>query len=321
MLRCTAFLRVVVAVFASAGWSIASAQAPITILVGFAAGGATDLNARIIAEPLRKAFNRPVIVENRPGAGGIIAAEQLKRSPADGSVILVTPLFVPVLAPLTYRKLAFDPVRDFAPIAQVVKFQQAFAVPASHPARTMAEFLEWTRSNPKDASYGIAAAGSAPHFLGVWVSQAAGVAMVAVPYKGAAPMLNDLMAARIAAGVDILPDMSALHRAGRIRILAVSGSTRSALCPDVPTFAEQGLTSIDATSWLGVYAPAGTPKALREEMARAIATAMQSPEVRERLSAMGYEPTGTTPDEFAAISAADSAHWAPIIKASGFRAD
>lgn len=301
--------------------AVAQAPPPLTLIVGYATGGSVDFLARLIAEPLRKSLARPVIVENRPGAAGLVAAAELKRAPADGSVLLVAPLVIPVLAPLTYRELPYDPDRDIAPVTQILRLQQAFAVPAAHPAKSIADYVAWAKLHPERATFGSSTPGGLPHFLGLLVGKEAGLDMVFVPYKGAAPMLNDLAGNQISAGVDSLPDLLPLHRGGRIRILATSGRRRSPLAPDVPALAEQGFPSIDAVSWVAVFAPGGAPKDVRERIARAVSAAVQAPEMREALVARGFEPTGTTPDELGAVIAADRARWAPVVKASGFRAD
>jgi len=203
----------------------------------------------------------------------------------------------------------------------VLTFRYALAVGPDHPARTAAEFVAWAKARGKQSTFGTAGAGSVPHFFGVMIDQATGTQLVHVPYKGAAPMLADLMGGQIAAGVDSLTNLIELHRAGRIRIIATSGADRSPLSPAVPTFKEQGLATVDAVGWAAVYARAGTPKPLIDRMSAEIVEALHKPQVRERFFSLGVEPTGTTPEELAAIMAADTARWAPIVKASGFTAD
>ena len=315
----------VVASFAAAVPTAARAQAqikgPIRILVGFAAGGTTDVAARLMADRFRDAFGQPVVIENKPGAGGRIAAETLKASPADGSTLLLVPIFVPVLAPLVSRQLGYDPAKDFAPVAHVANYQVAFAVSATHPARTVPEFIAWAKSDPTRTSFGTPASGSIPHFFGMLVGQATGLDMVHVAYKGIAPLAIDLAGGQIPAGVSALSDLLELHRAGRVRIIATSGVRRSPLLPAVPTFSEQGFPTIVGDGWIAFYAPARTPKPVIDRWSAVIAQAVQTPELRGRLIDLGLEPTGTTPEALAAIIAADTARWAPIVKASGFSAD
>jgi len=296
-------------------------KGPLRIVVGFAAGGSSDIAARLIADKLKDELGQPVIVENKTGAGGRIAAEALKTAPADGTTLLLVPVVVPVLAPLVYRQLAYDPAKDFAPVTQIATYQFGYAVGANHPAKNVAELIAWMRANPTQANFGSPAPGSLPHFFGLAVGRATGVDMVHVAYKGGAPLATDLMGGQIPVGIDSLSDLLQLHRAGKIRIIATSGAARSPLLPEVATFREQGFPSIEGTGWIGIYAPAKTPKAIVEELSARIVKVVRLPDVRDRLLNLGYEPTGTTPEELSTIMAADTARWGPIIKASGFTAE
>jgi len=318
LLSCVVVLAL--ATFALPAYAQAPIRGPVRIMVGFAAGGSSDVAARLIGESLKNSLGVSVVVENKVGAGGRIAAEALKNAAADGSTLLLTPIVVPVLAPLVYKQLAYDPARDFAPVTQVATYQFALAVGPSHPARNVAEFVTWMKANPGQASFGSPAPGSLPHFFGLMIGQATGVDMVHVAYKGGVPLATDLMGGQIPCGIDALSDMIELHRAGKLRIIATSGAERSPLLPMVATFREQGFPSIEGSGWIGVYVPAGTPAATIDRLSSAIVAALKSPELRERLIKLGYEPTGTTPRELAAIMSADTARWAPIIKASGFSA-
>jgi len=303
----------------------ASAQAvlrgPIRIIVGFAAGGSSDIAARMLADKLKDSLGVAVIVENRVGAGGRIAAEALKNAPTDGTTLLLTPVVVPVLAPLVYKQLPYDPARDFAPVAQVATYQFALALTPNHPAQNVPEFVTWLKTNPAQANFGSPAPGSLPHFFGLMIGQATGVAMTHIAYKGGAPLATDLMGGQIPAGIDALSDMIELHRAGKIRIIATSGAQRSPFLPTVATFKEQGFAAIEGSGWIGVYAPAKTPRPVIDQISAAITAALKAPDVRERFLVLGYEPTGTTPEQFAAIMIADTARWGPVIKASGFTAE
>ena len=296
-------------------------KGPVRIIVGFAAGGSSDIAARLLAEKLKDSLGVPVIVENKVGAGGRIAAEALKNAPADGSTFMLVPVVVPVLAPLVYKQLPYEPARDFAPVAQVGTYQFAFAVGPANPAKSVPEFVAWLKANPSQANFGSPAPGSLPHFFGLMVGKATGVEMVHIAYKGGAPLATDLIGGQIPAGVDALSDMIELHRAGKIRIIATSGAQRSPLLPNVPTFKEQGFAAIEGIGWIGIYAPARTAAPIVAQMSSAIAAALGSPELRERFINLGYEPTGTTPEQLTAIMAADSVRWGPIIKASGFTAE
>jgi len=294
---------------------------PVRILVPVPAGGNSDTVARLVAEIVRDAVGQPVVVENRPGASGRIAGEMLKHAAPDGATLLVTPIALPVIGPLVFKDLPYDPAQDFAPVSQVAKFPFAFAVGPGNPAGTLPGYVAWARDNPGAASFGTGAAGSLPHFLGMMVGRATGIAMVHVQYKGATSLTTELMSGEVSAGIGALSDLIELHRAGRIRIIATSGAERSPLVPTVPTFREQGFPAIEVTSWNGMFAPAKTPQPVIDRLSTALVDALRTVAVREKFVSLGLEPTGTTPEEFAAIMRADTARWAAIFKASGFTAD
>ena len=294
---------------------------PLRIVVALPPGSTSDAVARLITESLRASAGQPVLVENRPGASGRIAVEALKASAADGRTLLLAPVAVPVIVPLVFKDAGFDPAKDLLPVGQVAKFGYAFAVAPRHPARTLAEFIGWAKAHPAQASFGTPGAGSLPHFLGMMVGKAARTELVHVPYRSAAQVEVELMSGEIAAGVSALSDFIPLHRAGKLRILATSGAQRSPLLPAVPTFREQGYPTIDATGWLALYAPAGTPPATIDQLSETIVKTLQVPALREKLLSLGVEPTGTTPEALAAIMAADTARWRAIVKATGFTAE
>ena len=294
---------------------------PVRILVPVAAGGTTDLTARLIADGIRESVGQPVVVENRPGATGRIAAEALKHAAADGTTFLLAPIVVTVLAPLVFRDLSYDPSKDFAPVAQVARYPFVLAVRPDHPARTVPEFVAWAKANPLQARFGTAGSGGVPHLLGVMVDRATGIDLVHVSYSSLAQVESELLGGQTAAAISAFADFLALERAGKLRIIATSGTGRSPRLPAVPTFVEQGFPAVVAVGWNAVYAPAGTPKPLIDHVSAAIARTLRTPAIREKLLDLGVEPTGTTPDELAAIIAADTAHWAPIVRAAGFAAD
>ncbi|MCE9658209.1 MAG: Bug family tripartite tricarboxylate transporter substrate binding protein [Burkholderiales bacterium] len=299
----------------------AQVDKPVRIVVGFAPGGSADIAARLIAERMKDELKQPVIVENRPGAGGRIVAESMKTAPADGSVLMLTPVVVPVLAPLVFSKLPYDPAVDFAPVAHVANFQFALGVNAAHPAKNVKELVAWYKANPAKANFGSPAPGSLPHFFGLMIGKGAGVELIHVPYNGGAPMMNGLMGDQVTAGIDTTVEMIELHRAGKIRILGTSGATRSPLLPDVPTLVESGLAGVEGTGWFAVYAPAKTPDATVRQLNAAINKALAAPEVRERFGKLGLEPTGGSAADLGKRMAEDTARWGPIVKASGFKAD
>ena len=303
--------------------SAAQAQVdkPVRILVGFAPGGSADIAARLIAERLAGELKQTVVVENKPGAGARIAAEMLKNATPDGSTIMLAPIVVPVLAPLVYSKLPYNASADFAPVAHVANFQFGLSVAASHPAKTMKELVGWFKANGARANFGSPAPGSLPHFFGVMIASGAGVDLVHVPFNGGAPLQNALVGNQVSSAIDTLVDQIEMHRGGKARILATSGTTPSPLLPDVPTFEEAGLKGVAGTSWFAVFAPAKTPAATITQLNAALNATLKTPELRERFLKMGLEPTGGSPADLAAIIKRDTDRWAPVVKASGFRGD
>ncbi len=284
-------------------------------------GGSGRPVAMALAEGARVLLGRPVVVEVRPGASGRIAAMALKGAAPDGSTVALLPIAVPVVTPLTLKDVPFDAVHDFAPISQVATYEFAFAVPGNHPARSIPEFVAWLKTHPSDGFYGSPGAGTLPHFLGAMVSKAIRLDMTHVAYKGAGAMKIDLAEGTIPSGVSVVSDLIEMHRAGRIRILATSGTKRLDQLQDVATFAEQGYPTIVAKGWVGVFAPGGTPKPVIDQWAAAVVATVRSPQMRRQLIELGVQPTGTTPQELAATVAADIARWGPVIKASGFRGE
>jgi len=299
----------------------AQVDKPVRILVGFAPGGSADIAARLLAERLTGELKQSVVVENKPGAGGRIAAEMLKNAPPDGATLMLAPIVVPVLAPLVFSKLPYNPATDFAPVASVANFQFGLSVAASHPAKSVVELVAWWKANPAQANFGSPAPGSLPHFFGVMIASGAGVDLVHVPFNGGGPMMTALVGNQISSAIDTLVDQIELVRGGKTRMLATSGATRSPLLPEVPTFGEAGLKGVEGTSWFAVYAPAKTPAPTIQQLNAAINKALQNPELRERFGKLGLEPTGGSPADLALIMKRDSERWAPVIKASGFKGD
>jgi tripartite-type tricarboxylate transporter receptor subunit TctC len=304
-----------------AGAAGAQVDKPLRILVGFPPGGSADTSARLIGERIAAELKQPVTIENRPGAGGRIAAEALKNAAPDGSTLMLAPIVVPVLAPLVFSKLPYNPATDFAPVAHVAHFQFALSVNASHPAKTMAELVNWYKANPTGANFGSPSPGSLPHFFGVMIATGGGVDLVHVPFNGGAPMMNALAGNQLTAAIDAVTDHIELHRAGKTRILATSGATRNVLMPEIPTFTEAGMKGVEGTGWFAVYAPAKTSAATVQQINTAINNALKAPDVRERFLKLGLEPSGGSVADLAAIMKRDTERWAPVVKASGFRGD
>jgi len=296
-------------------------EAPIRILVGFPPGGGSDLIARLVAERMRTSLGTAVVVENRPGASGAIAAEALKNASPDGRTLMVAPIGVSVFGPLTNSKLRFDPVRDFAPVSLAANFQFVWVVGPATPAKSLPEYVAWVRASPARGTYGVPIAGGPSHFFGVMLGQAIGLQLAAVPYKGGPQLVTDVIGGQVAAAVTSLADVLRQHQAGRLRAVAISGAQRSPLAPDVPTFTELGFAGLEGAGWQAFHTTAGTPRPVIDRLATAVAAAIHAPEVRQALIAEGLDPVGSSADELARRMAEDTARWAPVVKSSGFRAD
>jgi tripartite-type tricarboxylate transporter receptor subunit TctC len=310
-----------IAVLGLAAAAAGAQDGPVRILVGFPPGGESDVIARLLVDRMKTSLDAPVIVDNKPGAGGMLAAELLKNAAPDGRTLMISPIAVTVFAPLTHAKLRYDPIRDFAPVSLVAVFQMALAVGPGSPAKTLDEYVAWARANPGKATYGVPLAGGPTHFFGVMLARTTGVDLAAVPYKGSAPFVNDLLGGQVPAGITVLSQLLKHHEAGKLRVLGTSGSQRSPTAPDVPTFKELGFAAIEGTGWQAFHTSARTPRPTIDRLSAAIASAVRSPEVSTRLLALGLEPVGSTADELSKRTAEDMARWAPIVKASGFRAD
>jgi tripartite-type tricarboxylate transporter receptor subunit TctC len=293
---------------------------PLRIVVGYPAGATSDTLARVVGEHMAGTLKQTVIVENRAGAGGRIANEIVKAAPADGTTLLMTPIATMGIFPHSYPgQLRYDPLADFAPVAHLSDFQIGLGVASTVPAKTLAEYVAWVKSDPaKNSFYGSAAPGSIPHFFGVMFARSAGLQLTHVPYKGTAAAMQALGAGEIAALSTVAADIRALVQGGRARLLAVAGDRRDPAFGDVPTFKELGYDLV-AKPWYALFAPAGTPKAELDRLSRAANAAVADPALRKRLVDMGLEPTGYGPDRLATILKADYDRWGEVIRASGFK--
>jgi tripartite-type tricarboxylate transporter receptor subunit TctC len=290
---------------------------PVRLIFPFAAGGSGDALARLIAEHLRIALDQPVIVENRVGAQGRIGVQAVKGAAPDGKTLLLTPVAPMSVYGHVYKSLAYDPVGDFQPVAQVATFDFGLAVGPQVPAKSLGELVDWVKANPAQGSYGTPAAGTLPHFLAVSFGRTAGLDLRHVGYRGSAAALTDLVAGQIPIVFTTTSDVIEQHKGGRIRVLATSDKARSPFLPDIPTFKEAGF-DIQGTGWYGLYAAAKTPADVAERLRKAAVAAVQVPQVKERLLSFALVPTGTTAAELARIQKADSDWWAPVIQASGY---
>jgi len=299
----------------------AQSDKTLKVLVGFPPGGSIDIVSRVLAEKMKDDLKVNIVIENRAGAGGRVAADLLKASPADGSVVMITPIVVPVLAPLVFSKLNYNPATDFAPVGHGCTFNFALSVPASLPVKNVAEFVTWLKANPQKANFGSPAPGSLPHFFGEILSRDAKADMVHVPFAGGSALMNALMGGQVSAGIDVVLEALEAHKSGKVRILATSGDKRSAVLPDVPTFKESGFPNIVASGWFAMYAPAKTPAASIEAINRALNKALTHPEVLDRFGKLALEAGGGSAADLTKLEQASTARWAPVVKATGFRAD
>lgn len=289
----------------------------VRILVGFPAGGTIDLVARILAEHLKDELGATVIVDSRPGAGGQLAAQALKQAAPDGRTLLLSPDHTMVMLPLTVKTPGFQPLADFAPIGQVARYPGAFAVASSAKARTLDEFFTWAKANAGQGNVGVPAPGSIPQFIVNVLGQQSKASLVAVPYRGSAPLVQDLMGGQIAAGTTALGDFVEPHAAGKLRVIAVLGQKRSPAMPDIPTFAEQGY-KVDWEYWLGLFAPAQTPPPEVQKINAALGRVLARPDVRERLQKIVFEPAYGSPEDLTRLIRAGTAFWEPVVRSSGW---
>ena len=305
---------------ATLGLAQAQSPKPIKLLVGFPPGGGTDAVARILAERLKDELGVPVVVENRPGAGGQIAAQALKAAAPDGSTLFLSHDHSISILPQVVKSAGYDPAHDFAPVAGFASFVNVFAVSGGTPARGFNDYVGWVRSQGGGkGSVGIPAPASTPEFLVKVIGEKFKLDLVAAPYRGSAPMMADMLGNQIAAGVGSVPDFIENHKAGKIRVVGVLGTQRQAALPEVPTFAELGLAGFDDLPYYGVFAPAGTPREFIERFGQAMQHTLAVPEVRDRLTAMGLTVGYMNAAQLGSREKAYTGAWSRIIKASGFQ--
>ena len=291
------------------------------MIVPFPAGGATDIVGRIIAQKLGETWGQQVIVDNRGGAGGTIGSDIAAKSAPDGYTILVGTSSTHAVAPSLYSKLAYDPVRDFAPVTLLASATILLAAHPSLPAKNVRELIAIAKRQPQALSFASSGNGGISHLVGEEFKSMAGIAMLHIPYKGDTPALVDLVSGQVSlmfgTAVSFLPYV----KAGKLNALAVTNPQRSPIAPNVPTVAESGLPGFEALQWFGIFAPAGTSKEIVAKLQSDIVKIVRLPDVRERLSGLGADVVGNTPDQFAAFQKADAAKWAKVVKASGAKID
>jgi tripartite-type tricarboxylate transporter receptor subunit TctC len=289
------------------------------ILVGFPAGGTVDAVARRVADKLRGTYAKNVIVENKAGAGGRLAVEELKRSAPDGSTLLVTPAAMITLYPHLYTKLGYG-IDDVTPVSTVAQVAFALGVGPAVPdsVKNVKDFLAWAKANPDKAAYGSPGAGSPPHMEGALLSKESDVELRHVPYRGSAPGIQDLLGGQVAAFSSPIGDYLPHLKSGKLRVLATSGPTRSRFAPDVPTYTEQGFKALQQVEWYGLFLPPKAAPELAQRLATAVRQGMAGPEMAEGLAAFGLEVRVNSPAELAKAVKDENAAWGPIVKRVGF---
>jgi tripartite-type tricarboxylate transporter receptor subunit TctC len=318
------FLRALAALTLAAG-SAAFGQAypsrPIHFVVPYPAGGPLDTVARLLGQKVSERVKQPIVVEDKPGAGGNIGADFVAKSPPDGYTILMGAVATHAINPTLYAHIPYDAARDFAPVTQVASTPNVLVVNPTLPVSNVREFIRYAKAHPGQLNFGSGSTGSAGHLAGELFDTMAGVKMVHVPYKGAAPAMQDLIAGRVQLMFDNFASASAQIQAGRVKALAVTTAKRSELAAELPTIAESGLPGFDINTWFGVFAPAGTPPAIVDRLRDEFVRALAEPDVRATMLKLGAEPVGSTPAQFAAYIKSEAAKYAKVVKASGARVD
>jgi tripartite-type tricarboxylate transporter receptor subunit TctC len=297
-------------------------QPTVRLVVPWPAGGSTDAVARLLAERLRGDLAATIVVDNKGGAGGRLGLEYMKTAPADGSVFVVNPASGFVIYPHVYKKLSYDPFRDFIPVTRICRYPFAIAVGPAVPAgvTTVAELLAWCRDNPRDAAYGVSALGSGTHFAGVKFAKDGGVALRAIAYRGDAPLMQDLLGGIVPIAFIVLASALPQIGAGRLRVIATTGAKRSALTPNVAAVRET-LPGYEVDEWFGAFLPRGASPEVVRKLDAAISAALKSDALQQGLTKLGFEAAGESQADFARVMRSDLERWGPIVQASGFTAE
>lgn len=294
---------------------------PIRFIVPYPPGGTAGIQARVIGDKLAEAWRQPVVIDHRPGGGGNIGAELAAKAPADGYTIVIGTAQTHAINPSVFRKLPYDPIRDFAPVTLLSATPQVMVIHPSIPATSVREFVAVAKSRPGQLAYASNGNGSTQHIAGEMFKAAAGIDLIHVPYKGSAQALPDLLSGQIALMFNNLHQTLPQARAGKLRTLAVTSAKRAALAPDLPTVAESGFPGYEIGSWFAIYAPAGTPRVIVNKLHQAISGALVSPEVRQLLAAQGGELLGGGPEVLAALMKAEIPRYTKLVRETGARVD
>ena len=301
-----------------AGAALGQSGPPTRIIFPFSAGGGGDTLCRILAQQVGQLLDRTIIVENRTGADGLIGIKSVKSASPDGATILVTTGPTMYLLPMVETEPSFDTARDFVPVSQLVRFEFSVVAGSAVDARDFRQLVAWLKANPGKATFGVPSNGTIPHFTGSKLEQVLGIPMTRVPYRGSAPIITDLVGGHLPFGITTIADALPQHRAGGVKILAVTSAERSPFLPDVPTLKENGIELV-ADGWYGMWLPAGSSPEFARRLSAAVAIALARPEAREKLLAIGLIPVGSTPEGLTQEMAANTAFWQPIVKATGYK--
>jgi tripartite-type tricarboxylate transporter receptor subunit TctC len=303
----------------ASGQALAQSLDTARVLCGFPAGGTTDAVSRRVADKLRGTFAKTALVENKPGAGGRLAVEELKRSAPDGSTMLLTPAAMITLYPHIYTKLPYG-IEDVTPVCTAGQIGFGFGVGPGVPdsVKNLKDFLAWAKANPAAANYGSPGAGSPPHFIGALLAKESGIDLRHVPYRGSAPGIQDLLGGQVPAFTSPIGDYLPHLKAGKLRLLATSGAARSRFAPDVPTYTEQGFKALEMSEWYGFFLPGKAAPDVTQRLAAAIKAAVSAPDVVEAFAQLGVEAGANTPAELAQAVRSEYQAWAPVVKRVGF---
>ena len=293
---------------------------PVRVVVPFAAGNTLDTALRQVGEVFKQNTGQPIVVDAKPGGSGIIAAQAVMQSPADGYTLLLANTSMFTINPHTFAKLPYDPEKSFKPVTNFLGSAMVMAVHASVPASNVAEFVAWAKANPGKVSFASFTAGNSSHFAGVILNQRAGLDMTHVPFNGTPPAVQNLVGGQVNAAFLPLLAVKPHVDSGKVKVLAITSPQRSALAPQLATFREQGYPELDIYIWAALAAPAGTPDALIARLNGEFGKALRSAEIREKWLAMGFEPLPSAPEEFTRFAQAESRRWAEAVKISGFKA-
>jgi tripartite-type tricarboxylate transporter receptor subunit TctC len=294
---------------------------PIRLICPFPPGGAVDIASRATAHTLSQLLGQPVTVDNRPGAGGNIGAEITAKSAPDGYTLLMTTSGIMGINPALYSKIPFDSIKDFAPVSMLVSLNNVLVLNPSVPAKSVQEVINLAKAQPGKLTYASSGNGTSIHLSGELFKSMTGVDMLHIPYKGSSPAVTDLLAGQVNMMFDNIPSSLPHIKAGKLRALAVTGSKRSQLLPDLPTIAEAGVPGYDSYVWFGVVAPAGTPSEIIAKLNAALVKTAATPEFRDRLTSQGYDVMSSTPEQMAASIRGEIAKWGKVVKASGAKVD